>query len=1159
MSKGGSSGSSGGGATTVTNTTQPPAAAMTAYQGVLSQASDVASQPLNQYAGPTTAGFTPQQMQAFATVQNAQGVADPYINAAAQYQSQAATPITPTQFSAAAVDQYQSPYTQSVVDATQAQFNNQNAQAAQGLTSNAISQGAFGGDRDAVAQAVLANQQQLAQAPTIAGLYNQGYTQAQGEFNNQQQAGMTAQQDSASLANQAASGMANLGTQAQADALAGASANLTAGNQQQQLAQTELTNTQNQFNTLQQYPFQTTGWLSNIATGIGSGMGTNSSTTTSAPSTLSQAAGLGAGALGIIGGTDGFGSDGWLTSLFADGGRIAGMAHGGRIGFDAGGTSAAQPFAVIGGQSFNSLQDLQNSWDESAYMAANPDVANMYSAGANYMTPGTQDYAWANTFGSPGLTDYLTNGISAGQTPTLGPTGQTSNYNYANWTPSSPDYSDYQQALSYDNAQAAYLQQGLPGVTPFAPTGSQTTTPTGTSQYNPNYMPGVNTYAPTAGMTQPAPSPMIAGYTMNSRGIAIPTLDTTGASQNYANVNVNPTSTWAPPAASSLPYYSYAQPQIDLSTGTSTPAPVGAFRGGRMGFDDGGIADDLVNDDSGDDGTFSGVGDDSGSDDDIIPAGDSWDGPTEHDPYVPPSIRDSMGHLTSGDGTSLPSGLVPKIKDELHWDAGHGNRRNLPPSELVHPSQGMTAGEGFQKFQDATGWSWRDGMRHFGPTAKSDTDITTREYSDPTGSQDAVPSPLQAGMTQADAAPPSGAVPQPPSDDDIPPDLQTPPPPRPDQGAVSGFAAPATAPIPTTVPRPDRGRTAGLAAPATAASLADDADTVRADIGAMIPSAPVKQSRPQQQSAPVTQSTPADATVPDAAPKSGLDTYEIAKPDEIKMPTRSEDDAHRAAWMALAAAGFGAAAGTSPSAMTNIGQGALAGLKQYGTEKAQLDAHDDKVMGLQAKNIANTTEWNKSQVQAQRWRDEAAHQAEQDKLDAAPTYTYKDVGQGTIMKLDDSGDKDPVPYKYPYNPSEGGGVSSATERLTQAILADNRRQRDDNPNIPELSYADAVRKARGSRDNSGLTQAQALSLAGKDMENDFATKDPAERQAKKLRLAQGYMNGAIAPISGLGSPQPQQQARPPYASLADLQAAVKAGKISRENAGVIGRQNRWIQ
>ena len=83
----------------------------------------------------------------------------------------------------AQVQQIMSPYIQNVVDATQNQFNNQNAIQASNLLSQGIRQGnAFGGDREGIAAAQMANQQQLAQAPVIANLYQQGYGQALQQF-----------------------------------------------------------------------------------------------------------------------------------------------------------------------------------------------------------------------------------------------------------------------------------------------------------------------------------------------------------------------------------------------------------------------------------------------------------------------------------------------------------------------------------------------------------------------------------------------------------------------------------------------------------------------------------------------------------------------------------------------------------------------------------------------------------------------------------------------------------------------------------------------------------------------------------------------------------------------------------------------------------------
>ena len=186
------------GTNTVTQNSAPPPDVMANYDAIFNQANNVASTPDTPYSGSTIAGFTPEQQNAFANINTAAGLAQPYIqNATDLVQAstqplwnsglQALAPTAPQQFSAGAVNQYESPYTQQVVNATQAEFNNQNQTQAAGLTGNAVSQGAYGGDREAVAQSTLANQQQLAQAPVIAGLMNSGDQNALQEFNTQQQ------------------------------------------------------------------------------------------------------------------------------------------------------------------------------------------------------------------------------------------------------------------------------------------------------------------------------------------------------------------------------------------------------------------------------------------------------------------------------------------------------------------------------------------------------------------------------------------------------------------------------------------------------------------------------------------------------------------------------------------------------------------------------------------------------------------------------------------------------------------------------------------------------------------------------------------------------------------------------------------------------------
>ena len=397
---------SGGSPQTTVSQNGPPQVFLDAYGRVVNRAEQVAATPYEAYPGQTVAGFSPDQMAAMNTVRGAQGISAPYINQAANYIDQSTSPLlsgVPTlsenllqgqvasslqnlqqatgsgitdaagagsrgimdaagSFTPQSIAPWMSPYTESVVDATRRQFGHSNEQQRQGVVGNAISRGAWGGDRSAVAEAILAGEQQMAQAPVLAGLMDRGYqsglgaaqnaaqlrtqgataagnlgfqgatndaqqrqqaaAQLLGLFTGQQGLGFNANQAQANLAQQAGYGMAGLGREAQSSTLTGAQALAGMGALQQEQAQRQLNVPYQQFMAAQQYPFQTTGWLSNITSGLGGAAGSTNTTTSPGPSGLSQVAGLGATALGAIGGTGGFGADGWLTKLFAKGGEI---------------------------------------------------------------------------------------------------------------------------------------------------------------------------------------------------------------------------------------------------------------------------------------------------------------------------------------------------------------------------------------------------------------------------------------------------------------------------------------------------------------------------------------------------------------------------------------------------------------------------------------------------------------------------------------------------------------------------------------------------------------------------------------------------------------------------------------------------------------------
>jgi hypothetical protein len=302
----------GSNTSTSNTTTAPNPQAMQAYSDLMSRAQGVADTPYTPYGGEIVAPFNAQQNTGVAGINQYSGFAQPYIQQAAGLATNAASPIT-----AAQIQQYESPYTQQVIDATQAQFDNQNQRQMQGVKGNAIAQGALGGNREAIAEAETVNQQQLAQAPVIAGLRNQGYQTGLNTALTQQQAQAAG-----------AYSLGNLGVAGQSAGLTGSTAQLGAGTAQQQTQQAKDAAAYQQFLTQQAYPFQTAQWLAGIDTGVGSQMGGTSSGTSTqpAPSQLGQIIGGVGSAIG------GLGAAGMLAFL-STGGAV-GRAQGGGVAPD---------------------------------------------------------------------------------------------------------------------------------------------------------------------------------------------------------------------------------------------------------------------------------------------------------------------------------------------------------------------------------------------------------------------------------------------------------------------------------------------------------------------------------------------------------------------------------------------------------------------------------------------------------------------------------------------------------------------------------------------------------------------------------------------------------------------------------------------------------
>ena len=264
------------GATTTTNQNQTYTPAGGSYiTNALNQAQTLGGQSNTVPTAPV-AGFSQDQLSAFQNVNNAQGMAQPYINQAQQY------------FTPQGAQQFFNPAVDAVTAQMQNIFGQQNTQNTANLTQSA---GGVGADRIAVGQGNMANQQGLAAGQTYSNLWNSAVQQAQG----------------------AGYGTAALGSQAQNAALQGAQAQLGTGGLQQQLSQAQLNAPYQQQLAQQQLPYQQASWLSNIVGSLAPGLGGTTqgqgSQTSPGPSMWSQI--LGGAGVGTA--LAGYGSqNGWF-------------------------------------------------------------------------------------------------------------------------------------------------------------------------------------------------------------------------------------------------------------------------------------------------------------------------------------------------------------------------------------------------------------------------------------------------------------------------------------------------------------------------------------------------------------------------------------------------------------------------------------------------------------------------------------------------------------------------------------------------------------------------------------------------------------------------------------------------------------------------------
>jgi len=328
---------------------QAPEEIKSAITDILGRAAKQSNAPYPQYSPATAAQYqnynagllaplSPDQAQAGQTISGLQGGTQPMFQQAAQMVNNAASPLQMQQFNQQNVNRYMNPYLNDVVNSAVSNINQTNAQQQQQVLGNAIQKGAFGGDRAGIAQAELARQQNLSNNATISNLLNQGYTQAQGQFNNQQQTDLATQLQNRNLQSTNAINLANFATQGQQAALQQAQAQYGYGTAEQQQRQAQLSTAYQQYMNQQAFPYQQLSYYAGLASGAAPALGgtTTGYSPTYSPYNALQSVGTLGTIIGGGGGTGGlFGTASNAASALAP---FALFNTGGRVGYATGGS-----------------------------------------------------------------------------------------------------------------------------------------------------------------------------------------------------------------------------------------------------------------------------------------------------------------------------------------------------------------------------------------------------------------------------------------------------------------------------------------------------------------------------------------------------------------------------------------------------------------------------------------------------------------------------------------------------------------------------------------------------------------------------------------------------------------------------------------------------
>ena len=342
-----------------TVTSQPAPQYMAAYEDVLKRARGVADRPYQRFTGNRVAGFNPQQQAGMDAVSNIVNGGQPLLDEAAglargsnagiydlipqlsneqrsrllnrgmDWMDESTSPFNVEEFGPEALARFQNPYQNDVIQNTLDWMARGDAMQQQDLTGEAIGAGAWGGDRAGLAKAELARNQADARNRTISGLVSQGYDksvenfmrdralkseleaqrrgrlaqgsqQALSQFNTDATRALQGREADRDQQTRIAQILASLGGQKFQQGLGGADALMRSGGLEQALRQAGLDVDYRDFLEERDYPQNITGWLSNIAQGLGSKMGGTQTSSAPGPSGLSQALGGVSTGLGIL-------------------------------------------------------------------------------------------------------------------------------------------------------------------------------------------------------------------------------------------------------------------------------------------------------------------------------------------------------------------------------------------------------------------------------------------------------------------------------------------------------------------------------------------------------------------------------------------------------------------------------------------------------------------------------------------------------------------------------------------------------------------------------------------------------------------------------------------------------------------------------------------